>query len=104
MQSWEEDALEAIRATWGELVLYTGAGLAEAELIAIPAQDDAPSFHGAGQSLRKQVWEVKQADLPDAPANGNLIQEVVRGWKWRVIDISRLDDVGAWQFVTERAE
>jgi hypothetical protein len=95
------DEIAAIHAAFAEPVTYTGAGLAGATIAAIKSDEPGDPFQGPGSTVRKIGFEVRQAVLPAAPAKGNII--VHAGTSWRVIDITRRDDVAAWGLIVERA-
>jgi hypothetical protein len=93
--------IAAIHAAFAEPVAYTGAGLGGATIAAIKSDEAGDPFQGPGSTVRKISFEVLQAALPGTPAKGNII--VHAGTSWRVIDITRRDDVAAWALIVERA-
>lgn len=99
--AWGDQAAADIHAALSEAVVYNGAGLTSATIAAIKRNVAAAEFIGEGHTLRQVSFEVRQAALPQAPAKGNTI--VHGGITWRVNDITRRDDVGAWELVVDRA-
>ena len=79
-----------------EPLAYTQSGVTF-PVKAIRSDVAADAFPGPGATLRKVVYEIRQADLP-APASKK-DSFVHRGRIWRAEDITRRDDVGAWELV-----
>ena len=99
MRPDEEAALADIRAAFSETVIYTGAGLTAQPIPAVRMEDGAPTFQGAGSTLRKVCFEIAQADLPSEPRKGDLL--VSDGVERKVIDRTRRDDIAAWWLVVQ---
>lgn len=91
---------DAIREAFAIEVLYTGAGLAGVEVLAVKSDVPADAFQGAGSSLRQILFEIGQSALPQEPAQGDLLAE--GGDVWRVTEVRRRDDVRAWELVVSR--
>lgn len=101
MKPHETAALNVVRAAYEEPVTYTGAGLDEEVVMAIPSDSAAMPFQGAGATAREVSFEIAQAALPERPRKGNLIDHGANHWK--VNDITQRDDVAAWVLVVEEA-
>jgi hypothetical protein len=97
MQAYEASAQVAIHAAFAEPILFTGGVLVEEPITAIKSDTPADGFPGRGSTLRRVSFEILQAVLPDKPEKGNTIRHSDTDWK--VIDITRRDDVGAWELV-----
>lgn len=93
-------ALAAISAMFAEPIIYTGAGLIEEPIVAIKSDAPAGGFNGRGATLRQISFEVAQVLLPSQPEKRDMIQH--KGSLWRVTDITRRDDVAAWELVVTR--
>jgi hypothetical protein len=104
VRNFEAAGLAVFAATWGARVLYTGAGLEAAELVAIRSDGGAQSFQGAGATLNETSFEIQQADLPEEPLPDDLIEEIETAARWRVMEARRLDSVAAWQIIVEISE
>ena len=102
MKAFAVAGLAAIRRTFEEDVVYTGAGLAGATIKAIWSEDAAPEFLGPGSTARIVSFEIADAALPTAPRKGNTIVRVATGETWKVNDITRRDDVAAWSLIVEK--
>lgn len=99
------NAAAAIHAAFREElpVRYTGAGVTNRSVAAVKVDIAADSFQGPGKTLRQISFEVQQCALPEPPGKGNRIVELDGdGTVWRVIDITRRDDVGAWVLIVEQ--
>lgn len=94
MRAEEVGALAAVRALYEEPVAYTGAGLAGDIIGAIPSEDRAPAFQGAGSTLRTLSFEIAYTSLPTRPRKGDEI--TWKGKVYSVDDITERDDVEAW--------
>ena len=94
MRAEEVVALAAVRALYEEPVIYTGAGLNGEIIGAIPSEERAPPFQGAGSTLRSLSFEVAYSTLPERPRKGNEI--VWKGKTYSVDDITEHDDIEAW--------
>ena len=95
------DAFAAeIHEAFAQPVIYTPDGGAPEEITAIYSDEPAPNFDGAGATLRTISWEVRQSDVAN-PQHDAMIE--ANGKVWRVNDITRRDDVGAWVLIVERA-
>lgn len=94
--------MRAIRGLYGEDVVYTGAGLAGEAIKAIWSDGSAPDFSGPGTTARMVSFEIEKAALPLPPRNGDTILRVATSELWRVNDVTRRDDVGAWLLVVEK--
>jgi hypothetical protein len=92
-------AQAAIRATFvdREQILYTQGGVDLPPIGAIRADEAAPAFAGAGNSLRTVSYEVQYSDLPAEPTKKDSF--VHRARRWRVEDVTRLDDVASWRLI-----
>jgi hypothetical protein len=101
MLSHQTVALAAIHAAFAEPVVYSGAGLDEAAITAVPTEAAADAYQGPGATTRKQAFEVPFSFLPSDPSKTDTL--VHDGLRWRVNDITRRDDVAAWLLVVERA-
>lgn len=81
-----------------EPIIYTQAGVVlEKPIRVIRSEEGAPAFAGAGASLRKLTYEVRQRDLPAKPTKRDSFTH--RGRKWSIEDCTRADDVGAWLLI-----
>lgn len=96
-----EQELADIHAAFAGAVLYTGGGLSAASVSAVPFEDPAPDFQGAGRSARRRWYEIEQGSLPDRPARGDLIVDGVNSWS--VIEVVLRDDIGAYELSVERS-
>lgn len=85
----------AIDKTFGVEIIYTGAGLAAAPIIAIRGDYTAPEFGMGGKSERSVTFEVSQSDLPQRPDGTNTFTG--GGVKWKVQGVTRRDDIGKWE-------
>ena len=94
MRAEEVSALAVVRAHYEEPVIYTGAGLNGETIGAIPSEDRAPAFQGAGSTLRSLSFEIAYSTLPERPRKGNEI--VWKGKPYSVDDITEHDDIEAW--------
>lgn len=94
MRAEEAVAQAAIRALYEEPVEYTGATLIGALIGAIPSEDEAPSFQGAGSTLRSRTFEIAYSTLPGRPRKGDEL--VWCGKTYSVDDITERDDIDAW--------
>jgi head-tail adaptor len=96
MLAHEAAALDAIRETFSEAILYTGGGLALAEIMGIPAEGGSDVFptEGSGLPLNRLMFEVAQDVFGGTPAPGDLIDR--DGDELRVIAVRRRDEVQAW--------
>lgn len=82
-------------------ITYVQGGGALPPFRAIRSEEAAPTFEGAGRTLRTISYEIQQADLPIRPVVGDTLDH--RGRRWRVGDVTTLADVGAWQVVVSDA-
>jgi hypothetical protein len=98
MSAWA-DAGAVIDAAFAdeEPLIYTGAGLAGAEISAIRSDVAAQDFDGPGKTLRRVTYEIGQADLPQRPDKTNSF--IHRGRTWKVEDVTKRDDIGKWELV-----
>lgn len=95
------DAFAAeIHAAFAQPITYKPHGGALQQLAAVYSDGAAPNFDGMGASLRTIRWEVRQADVAE-PELGAEIS--ANGKTWRVVDITRRDDVGAWELIVEQS-
>ncbi len=81
-----------------ELIIYTQAGVVLPPIRAIWSDDAAASFEGAGSTLRKLTYEIRQADLPKRPSKTR-DSFTHRGRIWQIADVTTRDDIGAWLLV-----
>ena len=87
-------AAASIHAAFAEPILYSGAGLSDAEITAVPSDLAAPAFEGAGSTLRTLTFEIPKSLLPLRPRKGDQIR-----WNsdaYIVDDITERTDVFAW--------
>jgi hypothetical protein len=101
MRDFEATAAADIHAAFGEPITYTGAGLTDAEIIAIRSDTAALPFDGPGNTLRQVSYEVQKSDLPERPRLGNTISDATGIWS--VNDITERTDVAAWVLIVDRA-
>jgi hypothetical protein len=101
MLAHEAAALVAIRGTYEEPVVYTGAGLVGATINAIPSNVGGEPFQGAGETVREQSFEIAKALLPQEPATEETIQH--GGKTWEVVNVTERDDVDAWVLIVTEA-
>lgn len=89
--------LAAIHAEFAEPVIYTGAGLTDSPITAIPSdfEDD-----GMTRTVRRRTYEIQFAELPGEPGKADHI--VHDGETWSVIDKERHRDVQAWVLSVEK--
>lgn len=102
MSEWpgSETFAAEIHAAFASPITYKPPGGALQPITAVYSDVPAPGFYGEGATQRTVSWEVQQADVPE-PVKG---AEIASGIKtWRVIDITRRDDVDAWELVVERS-
>ena len=90
----------ALAAIWEgfadpEPIIYTQAGVELPSMPAIRSDIAAPTFDGPGATLRSIIYEVQHANFPARPTKSDSFTH--RGHRWRVEDVSRRDDVGAWE-------
>lgn len=97
----EAAAQAAIHAVYAEPILYTGGAFVDEPLTAVPSDMGAPAFQGAGATLRELSFEIPRGSLPFDPDKTHLIFRVNTGETWRVNDITRRDDIGAWVLIVE---
>jgi hypothetical protein len=95
----EAAALADIKGTFAEPILYTGETFADEPLTAVPSNVAAQAFQGVGATLREISFEIDQGDLPFDPDKGHIIVHAAA--RWRVNDITRRDDIGAWVLIVE---
>lgn len=100
MREDELAALASIRKSYAEPVLYTGLGLDNEPLNAIPSYEQAPAFEGAGSTLRTVTFEIFYSDLPEKPRKKDVIVHGANVWK--VDDITERDDIAAWIVVVQK--
>lgn len=107
MQAWEEAELASIHAAFATPVGYTinGSGDDPVNLPAVRSTVSAEDFTGPGNSRRITRFEIRYDGFASAfgrgePANGDMIDE--DGRYWRVIEVIRRDDVGAWSVAVEK--
>lgn len=92
----------AIHAAFAEPVRYTGAGVTDAPIAAVRSDDAAAAFQGPGMSARQKWFEIRYADLPNRPANGEqLVDANGAGASFRVIEVEDHDDIDAWWVFVE---
>jgi hypothetical protein len=96
----EAAALATIRQAFGIPVLYSGGALVEKPISAIKSDVPADAFPGVGNTARRITFEIGQDVVPDEPDKECRIMEGET--IWRAIDITRRDDVGAWEVVVTR--
>lgn len=80
-----------------EPITYMQGGTVMPPITAIRSDEGAPAFDGPGRTLRSISYEIQQRDLPVRPVNGDTFTH--RNRRWRVIDVTTHDDVGAWRVV-----
>lgn len=95
----EAAALDAIHAAFAdrEPLFYIQAGAILPAFTAIRSERKAPAFEGAGSSLRTIAWEIRKVDVPVRPRTNEVFTH--RGRRWRVGDVTTMDDVAAWEVV-----
>jgi hypothetical protein len=99
----EAVAIEAVWALYGRPILYTGAGLVSAPLVAIRSDSAGQPLQGFERGRSPSVsFEIRRGDLPEGPDKKNLIVEE-SGARWSVIDADERDDVDAWVLHVEEA-
>lgn len=97
--------LAAIHAAFASAVTYTRPGIAP--IVSCPAvRSDPPAddFTGAGRSVRKILFEIREADLTalgDQPRNADLITHA--GTDYSVINVEYRGDVAAFSLTVELA-
>lgn len=100
-------AASGIHAAAADPIIYTGAGLDGAGITGTKYDVPADAFQGAGSTARRVWFEVRQGDLPQAPGKKNSIRHTDQmtgaTTLWSVIDITRRDDIGAWDLTVEKA-
>lgn len=89
-----------IHAAFAQPITYKPRGGALQQVTAVYSDSAAPNFDGMGATLRTIRWEVRQSDITDPELDAEISAE---GKTWRVVDITRRDDVGAWELIVERA-
>lgn len=89
----------AIHAEFAVPVRYTGAGLTDAPVDAVPIDVAADPFMGAGSSARTHIYEIREGVFIDNPVNGDTIVDGAD--TWRVIDVTRRRDIDAWHLTVE---
>lgn len=101
MSAWDEvaaSAAAAIHGAFASTVIYAPKSGSQISLTAVRSDEAAGNFMGAGATMRTVSWEVRQSDVA-APSKGDAI--LADDIEWRVIDITRRDDVGAWVLIVE---
>ena len=98
------DDLADIHAAFAIDVLFTGGALTAAPITAIPSDMPADPFQGGGQTARMQQFEIRKADVPAKPVQGDEIEEADSGQIWTVIEAADRRDVDAWQVTVEEAQ
>lgn len=103
MRTHEVDALRAVHAAFASDVLYERAGAPAFPRSAVRSDTPAEGFQGAGATLRQLSYEVLQSDFVGEakPAKGDVIVDGAD--RWKVIDVTRRDDIGAWVLIVARA-
>lgn len=93
MTIWS-DAGAVIDAVFADVdpIIYTGAGLVAAALPAIRSDGAAPSFEGAGATLRQITYEMAQGLFPQTPETDE-DTFTHRGRVWSVCQVERVEDV-----------
>ena len=71
------------------------------DAVLMPFHDAGDDPIGVGRSVRQKGYEVRKADLPFAPVNGDLI--ICEGCDWRVIDMMDYEEADAWRVFVEKA-
>ena len=104
LREHELAALAAIRAENEAEITYNGAGLTDAPIMAIFTDAAGLAFQGPGATVRQTNFEIAQAALPQRPRKGNTILQGDGGRNWKVIDITKRDDVSAWVLIVEEAQ
>lgn len=102
MSEWEgSDAFAAeIHAAFATAITYKPPGGELLQLSAVYSNEPAPTFDGMGATHRTISWEVRQDDIAEPQIEAEIEGA---GKSWRVIDITRRDDVGAWVLIVERS-
>ena len=93
----EAAALAAIRTIYAEPIRYTGAGLDDAEISAVPTFEEAPGEY----AVQRRCFEVAEALFPSTPTKGNRLRH--DDSEWRVVEARRDAEVGAWRVFVEVA-
>lgn len=97
--------LAAIHAAFASSVTYQRPGLATiASCPAVRSDPVADDFTGAGRSVRKILFEIRETDLValgDQPRNADLITHA--GTDYAVINVEYRGDVAAFSLTCERA-
>lgn len=99
--SFPRAGLATIRRTMREPIFYTGAGVADTPLDAIPSETAAPAFNGPGSTVRMVTFEIAFGALPQRPKKGNLI--VHASGRWSVLEILDDSSISAWILTVEKA-
>lgn len=98
-----DSSAAAIHAAFAKWARYTGAGLASGRIMAVRSHLPADEFMGGG-SVRELCFELRKADLPGDPANGDvLIENDGAGPIHNVIEVIDRDDVDGWLVKVELA-
>jgi hypothetical protein len=98
-----DDALARIHRRFAKPVRYTGAGLTYATIWAVRSHGPA-GFVMDDQSPRQLTFEIRKADLPGIPNEGDkLVESDGHGKSWSVIEYLDLDDVDAWRVTVKAA-
>ncbi|MCG2600570.1 MAG: hypothetical protein KBO59_23990 [Achromobacter sp.] len=93
----------AIHNAFAKWVRYTGAGLTSGRILAVRSHLPADQFMGGG-SVRELCFELRKADLPGDPDNGDvLIENDGAGAIHNVIEVTDRDDVDGWLVKVELA-
>lgn len=81
-----------------EPIIYTQDSVVLAPISVITTDDAAAGFEGAGSTLRKLTYEIKQIDLPKRPSK---VRDSFthHGRRWEISDVVQRDDIGAWLLV-----
>ncbi len=93
-------ALAEIRAAFADLepAIYVQSNRGPLPPLSVIRTDLAgPAFRGEGSTSRQIIYEVDQADLAEEPTKRDRL--IHRGRVWAFEDITRRDDIAAWELI-----
>ena len=94
-------ALKAIHDAFAVSAEWMQGSDVVADISIVPFHDAGDDPIGVGRSVRQKGYEVRKADLPFNPVNGDLI--ICEGSDWRVIDMMDYEEADAWRVFVEKA-
>lgn len=100
-----EAALERIHRRFAVPVRYSLQNHSLLPIMAIRQHKQAGIFMDDQQNVRQLGFEIRKADLPDIPREGDALSENDgAGPHWNVIEYHDLDEVDAWLVLVDSPE